>query len=69
MFVRHALALAGAGVAIGLAAAGVPDVDAVTDHPLDPMTYGGAILMIATALMLPAGATAASVDPQKLYGR
>lgn len=70
MFVRHGLALAGVGVAIGLgAAAGLTRLmstllDGIT--PLDPMTYAAVpvILVIAAVLAnyLPAR-RAVSVDP------
>ena len=69
-FVRHGLALAGVGVAIGLgAAAGLTRLMSSLLYgitPLDPMTYAvvPVILMIATVLAsdLPAR-RAASVDP------
>jgi predicted permease len=70
MFVRHGLALAGMGVAIGLgAAAGLTRLMSTLLYgvtPLDPMTYAvvPVILMIATVLAsyLPAR-RAVSVDP------
>jgi predicted permease len=70
MFVRHGLALAGVGVAIGLgAAAGLTRLMSTLLHgitPLDPMTYAvvPVILVIATVLAsyLPAR-RAVSVDP------
>jgi predicted permease len=70
MFVRHALALAGVGVAIGLgAAAGLTRLMSTLLYgitPLDPMTYAvvPVILVIATVLAsyLPAR-RAVSVDP------
>ena len=72
MFVRHGLALAGVGVAIGLgAAAGLTRLMSTLLYgitPLDPMTYAvvSVILVIATILAsyLPAR-RAASVDPAK----
>ena len=70
MFVRHGLALAGVGVAIGLgAAAGLTRLMSTLLYgitPLDPMTYAvvPVILVIATVLAsyLPAR-RAVSVDP------
>jgi putative ABC transport system permease protein len=70
MFVRHGLALAGVGVAIGLgAAAGLTRLMSMLLYgitPLDPITYaaGPVILVIATVLAsyLPAR-RAVSVDP------
>ena len=70
MFVRHGLALAGVGVAIGLgAAAGLTRLMSTLLYgitPLDPVTYAAVpvILVIATVLAsyLPAR-RAASVDP------
>jgi len=72
MFVRHGLALAGTGVALGLvAAAGLTRLMSTLLYgitPLDPMTYAvvPVILMIATVLAsyLPAR-RAVSVDPVK----
>jgi predicted permease len=75
MFVRHALTLAGVGVAIGLgAAAGLTRLMSTLLYgitPLDPVTYAAVpvILLIATVLAsyLPAR-RAASVDPVEALG-
>ena len=70
MFVRHALALAGAGVAIGLVAAtGLSRLMSSLLYgvsPLDPVTFGAVPVLLVAAIMvasyLPAR-RAAAVDP------
>jgi ABC-type antimicrobial peptide transport system permease subunit len=72
MFVRHGLALAGVGVAVGLvAAAGLTRLMSTLLYgitPLDPLTYAAVpvVLVIATVLAsyLPAR-RAATVDPME----
>ena len=70
MFVRHALALAGVGVAIGLgAAAGLTRLMSTLLYgitPLDPVTYVAVPLVLVTATVLASyvpARRAASVDP------
>jgi len=73
MFVRHGLALAGVGVAIGLAAAaGLTRLMSTLLYgitPLDPLTYGVVPVVLVTAAAfasyLPAR-RAASVDPAEV---
>jgi ABC-type antimicrobial peptide transport system permease subunit len=73
MFVRHGLALAGVGVAIGLAAAaGLTRLMSTLLYgitPLDPLTYGVVPVVLVSAAAfasyLPAR-RAASVDPAEV---
>jgi putative ABC transport system permease protein len=70
MFVRHGLALAGVGVAIGLgAAAGLTRLMSALLYgitPLDPVTYAAVPVLVVVATVLASylpARRAASVDP------
>jgi ABC-type antimicrobial peptide transport system permease subunit len=67
MFVRHGVALAGIGVAIGLAAA-VPLTRLMSSllfgiKALDPLTYAAGALVLGMAAVLASYLRASAVDP------